>query len=1364
MGRYRFKALLSMGLAAALILSLLPSSGLPASAEPDYTVEASGGDYTNGQGQQVPSKFDNEKIGGRHADNLLAGRKLLSAERQFDGQWQTLAVDETEQMRWINGQLQDESIITLGGNDANDTCRFVYDLGKPCTITEFLVIGAKGQVAGQNGDWHEEYTISFANSAQALFTADANKILVHNNKTSSDTNPSYAKEILFKANESTSWTGQYIGVEINGYGGIWIDELAAYGPAPGGYDVAITGLDTAYLQMRPNLLSKGNLVSAQQQTDGGWADLLADNAKQEELAAWTDGAVGRQAGLGSDKTSRVVYALGEAKDIRELLAIGAPNDTVSGGWWHKGYKAYVADNQENLFNAANLVVSHSNVESSSQGDTTDIRKGTYYQRDFSFRAEQAWRGRFVGFEIEGGGGNLCLDELAAYETALPASAYTATAAALAMDGLTARIQAADGRNILKNKPVTAKRADSGEAWAPNEGEYTASALTDGFANNAVNVGDRIKYPLRFQFDLEGAYKVSEITLFAHPDSPGPSHRNYKISIADKEEELFTKNQKALLYCDNQGKLVNYRNQSDNTVFTFACEENKETTGRWIGVQIQGDHYDGGHIRLSEIAVFGEDATPRDYTVSAEKVTDDKELGERVEASFADNVLKGKPASAAKASDGSAWTEGHNAQEWTDGRYNFPINVGQTTDSPLRFVFDAGSRHKISEILLFAHNGNSGPNHRRYTISIADEETDLFTENANATINYTNPGDQNVFSFAYEDEAKRPEGRWIGLEIHGASDAGGNIQMREIAVFGENLEPPTYEVVSEGLDEAYVNNRHSVSLLRGKLFTAQRLEQDAWTEWRVGDDVKRFWTNGVLGDTNHLWEGPGRFVYDLEKSGPITEVVLMAATGQDQAGNQFSGNQHQSYRISIADTPAALFTEAAAEDITYQNVRNAAGLSFRFLEGQAPAGRYIGVEIHGPSWGANNIWMDEVAVYDGTPPPPVPETHAVYDVKTTGVTSAWLSERKYDNLLLGLTPKLTTDLNQEAKFEGSNEWNLVDGQIYAESHADYLSPNGDNEPISFTYDLLQSVPIDEFVIVHYWFADGVDFTTQEYELYIGDDRDTLYTAANRAVYYNNRGRYNPAVPYSGTQQRFIFKEEDGVGKPVGRYIGLRVINISGADKRGRLDQLAVYSNGVKPKDAAVAQSFEDAASGVRVSILRSRADDLFSGAAGLRIRRGEIPAQAQAAAGSAHLKLLDSALTIELLDASGNVLGEAALGGRIVKIELPMPEKSRAAGKRLCRVLDGELQELPYTFFGDASVTTYLRGSLGTLAVFEDMLRGAVLPGAADIGGDYGNLNGDKEPGGETPPTGVPVSWLLALPPAALTAMGIFRKRRGGGQK
>ena len=382
----------------------------------------------------------------------------------------------------------------------------------------------------------------------------------------------------------------------------------------------------------------------------------------------------------------------------------------------------------------------------------------------------------------------------------------------------------------------------------------------------------------------------------------------------------------------------------------------------------------------------------------------------------------------------------------------------------------------------------------------------------------------------------------------------------------------------------------------------------------------------------------------------------------------------------------------------------------------------------------------------------------YEITTEGIDSNYLGERAEENLLLGLTPTLTNDAGQAGGFSGGNQWNLVDAQIYIETHTDYLSPDGDNVPMRFTYDLLQSVPIDQFLIVHYWFRGGVDFTTQEYELYVSDSLADLYTDENKVLYYDNRGKYNATVLYSGTQQMFTFTDN----KPVGRYVGLRVINMSASDKRGRLDQLAVYSAGVKPVDAAVALSFEDEASGVKVSVLRNNSTDLFNLADSLRVRSVSLSPEAQTMADDFHLDLLGDAIVIELLDKSGRVLSDADLGGRVVKIEIPMPDENSGASTMLCRIIDGELHQLSISFLDDKYATTYIRGSLGTFALFKDTLSlGAGLPGAADIGGAAGNLDNGNE---NTPPrTGVLVPWLLAaLPPIALAVLMVtFKKRRGG---
>ena len=242
-----------------------------------------------------------------------------------------------------------------------------------------------------------------------------------------------------------------------------------------------------------------------------------------------------------------------------------------------------------------------------------------------------------------------------------------------------------------------------------------------------------------------------------------------------------------------------------------------------------------------------------------------------------------------------------------------------------------------------------------------------------------------------------------------------------------------------------------------------------------------------------------------------------------------------------------------------------------------------------------------------------------------------------------------------------------------------------------------------------------------------------------------------MPYSGTQQLFTFTGE----KPVGRYVGVRMVNLSAADNTGRLDQLAVYSEGKMPVDSTVAQTFEDPDTGIRVSVLRNWSADLFDSAKGLRITKTPLPFEAQTAANGLHLNLTDSAYKIELLNKDGNALTDNDLGGRVIKIELPMPDDGKVNNKRLCRIIDGRLEQLPYTFYAEDYITTFQRGVLGTVAIFAETLSEASKVGAADIELDNG-MDGIGVKTGDSALNGAAVA-VIAL---SLAALVIFKRKMG----
>lgn len=914
---------------------------------------------------------------------------------------------------------------------------------------------------------------------------------------------------------------------------------------------------------------------------------------------WTDGSFEKgsatdkkgQIDLGNHNSLRIAYDLQNVIDISRVIFVGTDNGyhedwATEDGCWNDTVRVYVGNDASNLFTDAQKV--------------TDIKNSSWERVfDITYKDGKHPEGQYIGFEVvKYGNYPIFIEELivSGSATGAPVEPYN-----LSLGFSNPEYNTSD--NLIHGNASPIVQWNDSSADVPNEDvcrRWTDGAFEKGTADDKkgqIDMGSHTS--LKIAYDLESAADIARI-IFAGTDN---GYADGEGNVLDGAAMDGCWNGKLGLYVsDNKDNLFTFENQvlfedlNWSRVADVAFNAGKHPQGRYIGFEV---FKAGGYpIFIEELIVSGSttgepqppgpeipDDPSKPYTVLSKKVDTNEGMESLVNDSYADNILAGKRAIAVKASDNTAWINSHNSTEWTNGRYDFPINTGTDgLNSPLRFLFDAKEEYEISKLQLFAHPWTFGPNHRKYTISFANSKNDLFTENANGTIVINNSGDKNVFTVEYKEGFEKPKGRWIGLEIHGASDGGGNIQMREFAVYGTKTGAP------------------------------------------------------------------------------------------------------------IVDDPS-----------------------------------------------------DNIEIYEN------------YTVQIKGITTDDVSARADSNLLLGIEPTLTNDQGFEGRYLQGNHWNFVDGAIYQEGHADYASPNGDNEPMRFTYDLLQTVPVDQFLIVHYYYRNGsYNFTSNEYELYVGNDLQTLYDAENRVFNYVNANNFDPTVPYSGTQQLFTFTGE----KPVGRYIGVRMVNLSAADNTGRIDQLAIYSEGKLPVDAAIAQTFTDAQTGIKVSVLRKRSNDLFDIAKALKITKEPLSFEAKTFADDLHLNLIDSAYRIELLKADGSVLTDSELDGRVVKIEIPSPADGRLNNKRLCEIKNGRLDQLPYTFNGEEYITAFRRGALGTFAVFEDTLIGLAEKGAADVDLENGMDGINTQTGDSTPIMGVAVLACVS----ALAVLGISKKRWGGKNK
>lgn len=1163
-------------------------------------------------------------------------------------------------------------------------------------------------------------------------------------------------------------------------------------------------LNTTYVadHHSSNLLAGQKPYSIQQQLEenGAWTDGDAALFTGDRQAVWTDGKIGQKQAIVKEEgkyfRSRLSYELAESKAINEILIEGSfeTEEDNRGANWVNDYTIYISDSKDTLYQ-----------DSSKKIYLDNASKGWTHNWSVYCLDEAGVQGQYIGIEMYSQYGGVYIDELGVYAAApsTPPEEKDYTVVTTGLDA--AYISGKQDSNLLSGKRFEAQKMDGTAAdtlTAHDENQY----WTDGqIGRDSIGLNNLPEngVPYRFIYELDQDSTISEFLIIGmNKGNGGPTggiddgswHKYYKIYVADEKSALFS-GEPVISITNGGGSGDNAYNYNYN--FSFQYAEGKMPQGRYIALETQG--YYGNAIYMDEFAVYGtakEETDPptppeeKDYTLESGHTNPTYET--------ADNLLHGNTQPVAVK-----WNDGSDAtsigigfyERWTDGKFEKgtvddkkgQIDTGGKTS--LRVAYDLKSVTDLSKVIFVGtdngyHGGSEvhdGCWHGGLKLFVSADKDTLF-QDANKVADIDNSGSgenwSRVFSVAY-NEGKHPEGRYIGFEVTTAYNV---VFIEELIVFGtekEGTDTPTppapeknYDVANGGLSAAYINAKKDKNLLVGlKPISATQQNGTRWED--LGDqftDAERAaWTDNTIGRKDagiKLTDSgrPCRFVYQLPQSADIKEIMIKSGTNIE-AGRE--ANWHENYRIFVSATE-----DVFADENEIVRVNNTASgedaynwkydFAFRCKGDDKWTGQYIGFEIKG---GGGGIWLDELAAYTTAEVPSLDVE--IYDNYTVNkvVSEADVSRKADQNLLLGLEPALTNDGGFAGSYLNGNQWNLVDGQIYQQGHIDYASPNGDNEPMRFTYDLLQTVPIDQFLIVHYYYPWGdANFTSNEYELYVSNDKSTLYEAENRVIHYDNRGNHDPAIPHSGTQQLFTFTKD----KPVGRYVGVRMVNLSAADNTGRLDQLAIYSEGKLPVDAAAAQTFEDKDTGIKVSVLRKRADDLFDLASSLRVTKRALSSEEQVAADSVHFKLLGSAYQLELLDKSGNVLNDAALGGRIIKIELPMPDKDGANNKRLCCIADGKLEQLPYTIFDEEYAVAFLRGSLGTLAIFQDTLKDMAVGGAADVNlsdGMSGIGDGGSNNNAGAVPTGVAASMLILLPPAALAVLGISRKRRGtGGNK
>ena len=1257
-----------------------------------------------------------------HSDNLLTAAYCniksdcggwSDKDRVMDN-----AVD-SDLIKLTDGSL--ESYFDNGWNLEGDCAintRLTFNIGYTADIKQLLI-----SCINQNGNSQPlSIELYVGNSEADLFNAE-NKAA---ELTGSDILAN--SEGTFLLTFDSVLTGACVGAYIKAENCLKIREIGAYVDLENSrYTVKRDAADSEWLTAQTNALT-GKLLSvtAEKAMAGfnrydvsdastGWlksqVDLMADGVRGDSsrFSSW----------ISADAEFSPVcisYDLGKTSTVYMALLAGRPEAYYA----PQSFEIYVSNDADSLYETQNRVVSFKNT------DSHLVQPGGKYVSSWliEFTNSNEPSGRYIGFRILKPNLNstdvnsLHIEELGVYteQTAVVPLDYTVEAGTVDTDWVESddRVNAltySSCRMVIPQLDYDIKKvSDDGKVETVianmTDGALGSTSRYDRWFENYQMTGTTITYNLGYTMPIKQIMFAGDLTE-KHWSPTG-----FSVYVSDTESDLYNAENRKITYTPASTAINSW-------VFTF--NEGSVPSGKFIGFKL--DSTTELNVKIEELGAYADLSSG--FSVEKSNVTEDwfssaanknllKDADVKIEAEgdmtgFVPIYDKSDPAAAALV------------DEDTNTRYEALIENGF---KPVRITYDLKSEKQIVHLMLASlreMDVNASP--QNIEIYISNNKQELY-DGKNSVISYNNRdssiGEGRYYdsSYAFRLSSEQPRsGRYIGFRILNPNGSGENNYLRisELGAYSEYIIPKTpipvpnytYDVEENIVTQEYLDSVADSNLIRyssieksdrrGNVISDSELSALVDGTVYDGDDGNsstdktcyRYWASG---------RGEVRFTFDMLQSVPVDKVMFASYY------NPSADFCTALYAVYISDSREDLYSGencVIVWDNTGKYVRDSAehagGNQIFTFTGEKPMGRYVGFAVLESNPMDIYIRIEQLGVFaDGVKPKNrdiVEDAEYPYKISHNTITQEYLTEHLLDNMIMNSTPVFTEDKYGQVYPEppaGRTE-RMTDGKI--RSDTEYVWWINEWETLRITYDMGQSVPIDRIVFVsrYLYYADTL---TRNYEIYIGDNQETLYNAENRVVAYDNTGYYigNRTEDCPGADQIFDFYST----KPKGRYIGFRIINPSPFEMQDfgtsqfigcavAIDQIAVYSQGNKPGDPLYAQSFIDEATGAECLIRKLEFSDSFNEAASFKIEKIEISDDVLKYLSKNYLELADNAYRIILKDAAGNVMTAEDLGGRQLEIHLPSTLENDGGDIYLCQYTDGGMRNLNAYFDGKTVV-------------------------------------------------------------------------------
>lgn len=458
----------------------------------------------------------------------------------------------------------------------------------------------------------------------------------------------------------------------------------------------------------------------------------------------------------------------------------------------------------------------------------------------------------------------------------------------------------------------------------------------------------------------------------------------------------------------------------------------------------------------------------------------------------------------------------------DGDPTTESYISNDTDTP-SITFALRAESVISSFRMYQSNANYRATYKVYVGNDADtlysEENLIYSWDGGAN---TGKVQEHYFN------AARKKGKFVGIYFEDTTNSESvtsGIRIAEIFVGGTELDTETYNS-----PRATVEARISAdnNLLKGRTPTIKIAYSTANKRYGYApcnEANLSYLTNGTVINSGH---------FDIYGSGydHVLFVYSLGGTASVEGFELFnrSAAQNTTYEVYVADSTDDILNE---NNLIYSydgstDIEEAYRTQYVHFASKK-VGSYIAIKLiktYGANTASNNFRISEIAAY-GTV-----ETPNTYELHSTRVANSYADS----NLLSGLTAETNSTLSGSA--DGWNEA-LTDGDVSSKKDIKGVTVGTTN----FTYDIGYTAVFDKFIVGQYGgYSTGIEY-------YVSHDKDTLYNAENLVATYDINELRSVNESYDAS---VVFCEDS---KPVGRYVGLRVVYSSTSDGYLRLYEIS-----------------------------------------------------------------------------------------------------------------------------------------------------------------------------------------------------------------